>query len=545
MQLVRRDFVAAMTAGTVGALAGTSLSVSSVPAFADEAASVSDSASQLMDAAYDALSEDAIEQVSCDVVVIGAGPAGMSAAITAAENGLTAVVLEKTSVSGGCAKYGMGPLAIGSKYQEEQGIDLDLAQMLAEFSEYTHFRTNLPLVQEYFSRSNETLEWLNDMGVEFDEAARYFEKSYPTWHLVHSEDGVVGGGQASTMTEHLQARAEELGVTFYFETPACKLEVEDGVLKGVCAVAADGSTGYHFDTTAAVVATGGFGNNEVMVAKQFGLTLKQDFFGMQFPGHEGDGVNMVWQVGGKKSVMIEEMIYDIYRPNTEGSYTSDIKLVMQQGNLIVNQQGKRFFNEEQVQNTTYTGNALCHQTGNTGFAIVDEDIKAGYVADNAVPFTSKVWNCDDFSQFDANFAEMEASGYNAIVRADTLEELAEKLGIDAEGLTTTIDEYNAACEAGVDPLGKSAEYLKPIKTAPFYGAQFFPSSYGTLGGIWVDEELQVMGTDDKPIAGLFSAGTDSCTVYGDSYMFLLPGNTMGYSINTGRFAGESVTAYLA
>lgn len=346
------------------------------------------------------------------------------------------------------------------------------------------------------------------------------------------------------MTDHLEARAEELGVEFRFETPACRLEVQDGKAVGVCATDAEGQTGLHIATGAVVVASGGFGNNEPMVKEQFGLTLKQDFSGMQFPGHEGDGINMVWEAGGKRSVMIEEMIYDIYRPGAEGSYTSDIKLVMQQGNLIVNQQGKRFFNEEQVQNTTYMGNALCHQTGNTGFAIVDEDIKNGYVEANSTPFFSKVWNCDDFSNFDANFDEMEASGYNAIVRADTLEELVEKLGIDAEGLRETVEQYNQICEEGHDPLGKTAECLKPIMTAPFYGAQFFPSSYGTLGGIWVDEELRVMGADDEPIAGLFSCGTDSCTIYGDSYMFLLPGNTMGYSVNTGRFAGESVVEYL-
>ena len=540
MDIARRDFIAgSLAASALAAAAGTA-----GVARADEAAQASATDKRLT-AAYDALTDADVEQAEADLVVLGAGPAGLSAAITAAENGLKVILLEKTSVSGGCAKYGMGPLAIGSTYQAEQGINLDLTQLVSEFSEYTHFRTNLPLVQEYFSRSNETLEWLESMGVQFEEAAKYFEKSYATWHLVLSEDGVHGGGQAKTMTDHLEARAVELGVEIRFDTPACRLELTDGAVSGVCATDAEGTTGLHVACKAAVVACGGFGNNEEMVKEQFGLTLKQDFFGMQFPGHEGDGVHMVWEAGGKRSTMIEEMIYDIFRPETEGSYTSDIKLVMQQGNLIVNQQGKRFFNEEQVQNTTYMGNALCHQTGNTGFAIVDEDIKNGYVQANEVPFFSKVWNCDDFSNFDANFDEMEASGYNAIVRADTLDELAEKLGIDAEGLKATVEEYNAVCEAGADPLGKAAEYLKPIKTAPFYGAQFFPSSYGTLGGIWVDEELRVFGADDAPIAGLFSAGTDSCTVYGDSYMFLLPGNTMGYSLNTGRFAGESAVAYLA
>ena len=92
---------------------------------------------------------------------------------------------------------------------------------------------------------------------------------------------------------------------------------------------------------------------------------------MRFPGHEGDGIQMARNAGVKQSEMIEEMIFDIYQPGSTGSYTNDIKLVMQQPNLMVNQQGQRFFNEEQVQNTTYTGNSLRNQTGNTGFMILD------------------------------------------------------------------------------------------------------------------------------------------------------------------------------
>lgn len=163
---------------------------------------------------------------------------------------------------------------------------------------------------------------------------------------------------------------------------------------------------------------------------------------MRFPGHEGDGIQMAWNAGVKQSEMIEEMIFDIFQPGSTGAYTNDIKLVMQQPNLMVNQQGKRFFNEEQVQNTTYTGNSLRNQTGNTGFMILDEAIKQSYVEANHVDFTSRVWNTDDFTQFDANFKTMEESGYTAIVKADTLEELANKMGIDPQGLAATVEEYN-------------------------------------------------------------------------------------------------------
>lgn len=547
MELSRRAFLkSSLAAAGVGALGLLSGCSTDQPSAQTTPLTQPDDASQTssLDAPYAALDASAITEKTVDFVVVGAGPAGLCAAVRAAENGVSVAVIEKTGATGGCAKFGMGILAIGTELQKAQGDVLNLDEMYNMFTEYTHYRTDCVLMRRYFEESKETLEWIESMGVEFEEAARYFEKSYPTWHIVKSEEGVIGGGQAKTMTDHLEARARELGVEFYMETSACRLETEAGQVKGVCAYNADQTQGYHFQCHAALIATGGFGNNPEWVKEQFHLSLNEDFFGMRFPGHEGDGIQMAWDAGVKESAMIEEMIFDIFRPNSSGSYTNDIKLIMQQPNLMVNQQGQRFFNEEQVQNTTYTGNSLCNQTGNTGFMILDEAIKQSYVEANHVDFTSRVWNTDDFTQFDANFKTMEESGYTAIIKADSLDELAAKMGIDAAGLTATVESYNQLCAQGYDPLGKSAAYLKPITTAPFYAAQYYPSSYGTLGGIKVNSNLEVLNQNDQVIAGLYSAGTDSCTVYGDSYMFLLPGNTMGYSVNTGKFVGEAVSELL-
>ena len=86
--------------------------------------------------------------------------------------------------------------------------------------------------------------------------------------------------------------------------------------------------------------------------------------------------------------------------------------------------------------------------------------------------------------------------------------------------------------------------MKPIEKAPFYAGKFRPGAYGTLGGIKINEFAQVLDNDWNKVPGLFAAGTDTCTIYGDSYMFLLPGNTMGYCVNTGRFAGDSASDYV-
>ena len=486
-----------------------------------------------------------VRKLETEFVVIGGGPAGVTAAVAAAEKGVKVVLFEKMGSTGGAAATGMGILAIGTHVQEAQGEVMNVDDAYEMFMEYTHFRTDGVLVRKYFERSNDTLEWIEDMGVEFEEAARYFTKSYPSWHIVKSDDGTRGGGQAATMMRRLTERAQALGVEVYLNTPATAVKLDaDGKVCGVTAKTADGTVEYDVACSAAIIATGGFGDNVERIKEELGYTYGEDFFGMRLPGHDGDGIDMAWAVGAGKSDFNIEMIFDIFRPGSVGRAGSDVALIMKQPNLLVNLQGDRFFNEEHVENTTYCGNALAQQKNNQGFMILDESIKNEYVEANTVPFTSRVSMVSDFSGFDANLEKAINSGYTAIVKADTLEELADKMGIDKENLLNTVEAYNEICASGKDPLGKDAQFLKPIDEGPFYAASYFPSAYGTLGGIKINSDLEVLTEDGAVIPGLYSAGTDSCTVYGDSYMFLLPGNTMGYSVNTGRFAGENVAAYL-
>lgn len=491
-----------------------------------------------------ALAAEGAQSLEADFVVVGAGPAGLAASIRAAEAGASVILLDKSSVTGGAANMGMGPLAIESGIQKAQGDTLTVDEAYNMFMEYTHYRTDGVLVRRYFDMSADTIAWLEDMGVEFEEAAKYFDKSYASWHIVKSDDGTVGGGQAATMTRRMTEKAEELGVRVMLNTAGTEIIMDGGSVAGVRAEATDGSASYEIACKAALIATGGFGNNAEMVYEELGYTYGEDYFGMRVPNHEGDGIQMAFAAGAGRSEMSVEMIFNVYRPDSKGGVSSVVSYLMRQPDLLVNQQGQRFFNEEQVQNTTYGGNALVQQSGNTGFMIIDETIKEHYVQ-NGVPIVSRVYNIPDFSEFDTLLDEANANGYTAVQKADTLEELAQKMGIDAEALLATVEEYNALCAAGNDPLGKSAEYLRPIENGPFYAAQYYPSSYGTLGGIKINSDLEVLTEDDQIIPGLYSAGTDACTIFGDSYMFLLPGNTMGFSLNSGAMAGTSAAEYIA
>ena len=161
------------------------------------------------------------------IVVIAGGPSGLSAAVQAAEDGAEVIVVEKAAAIGGAANMGMGPLGIGTRYQKQQMEDITVEKAFNMFMEYTHYNVDARLVKRYFEQSAETIEWLEDMGVEFEGAYRYFPKSEPTWHIVKTDQG-IGPRAASFMNKALYARAQELGVKVLLETPAKKIIMKDG-----------------------------------------------------------------------------------------------------------------------------------------------------------------------------------------------------------------------------------------------------------------------------------------------------------------------------
>lgn len=136
------------------------------------------------------------------------------------------------------------------------------------------------------------------------------------------------------------------------------------------------------------------------------------------------------------------------------------------------------------------------------------------------------------------------NGNEGLFIADSIEELAKLTGIDADNLLDTVDNYNDFCDSVDEEFFKPKKYLRPIIKAPYYAARVRPGGYGTVGGIRINDNCEACDREFEPVPGLYAAGADACNIYDDSYMFLLPGNSMGFAVNTGRIAGMSAAEYV-
>ncbi|WP_148409838.1 FAD-dependent oxidoreductase [Murimonas intestini] len=473
------------------------------------------------------------------IVVIAGGPAGLSAAVQAAEDGAEVILIEKSAAVGGAANMGMGPLAIGSSYQKRQMYDITVEKALNMIMEYTHYNIDGRLVKRYFEQSAETIEWLEEMGVEFEGAYKYFTKSEPTWHIVKTDQG-IGPRAASFMNKALYARAQELGVKFMLETSGKKiLKDEKGKVCGVLAADKEGKE-IEIACKAAIIATGGAGANAEFIKQETGYLFGKDMFNFAIPGNVGDGIKMAWEAGADHvPVRIEQAA------SFEGidDLPQSVPNIMMQPNLLVNLHGKRVMNEEQMQNTTFLSNAASHQKHRVLFSIVDSSIVKYYMR-NGVDEICMVRADPDVSDFTDGVKMAQADGNSGLFVADSIEELAQMTGINEENLVETVEEYNDYCDSVDEEFYKRKEYLRPLTKAPYYAAAIRPGGYGTVGGIRINENCEACDNEFEPVPGLYAAGADACNIYDDSYMFLLPGNSMGFAVNTGRIAGMEATKYV-
>lgn len=488
-----------------------------------------------------------MKKIDKDVIVVAAGLSGLAASIAAAERGASVVVFEKSNTTGGAANMGMGPLGIGSSIQKQHMVSLTPGEAFRKHMYFTHYKVDARMVRDYYFKSGDTIDWLMEMGVEFagvqrafsaDEATRPYSDGEFTWHVVKPEGGGMPGPRsASAMTKKMTERAVELGVEFMFETPVYKIIMEDGKAAGVMAKNINGEE-TEARAKAVIIATGGFGENPEMIKELTGYEFGKTIFNFAIPGMRGDGLKMAWEAGAGKTKPSMELMYQL--PDNMNHFILDG--AFRQPCLWVNRNGQRFMPEDQIGNTTFTGNAITSQPGMVAYSIFDSRLLKKYKK-KGPDMISHVHPHDLYDHFDEQWERDLEAGYEPIAQADTIEELAKKAGIDVAGLVAQVEHYNEMCEAGHDEIfEKNRNYMQPIEKGPFYCCRQNVGAYGSVGGILINHKTEVMDQDSIVIPGLYAVGTDACNIYGESYPFILSGNTMGFCLNSGRIAGENAAS---
>lgn len=473
-----------------------------------------------------------MKHINTEIIVIAAGCAGLAAAITAAERGAKVIVFEKMGVVGGSANWGMGPFAVESRVQRLAQYPLTREDAFKIHMDFTQWHANARLVKEFIDKSASTIDWLEEMGVEFLGLWSHGTGMHYTWHVVKGPNRGAGTAKnrATNMVEVMANRARELRVETILHTAVTKIIKEGDRIIGVIAQNRDGDE-IRADAKAVIIATGGYG-------------------GYSPPGPSGlngDGIRMAREIGAAVSdrpAKVDQQsafFTKQMRLNPEVSYTFN------QPNLIVNLFGERFMNEEIMATTPFGNNAIATQKNRTAFNIFDEDTKRYYITTGwdfppGLPYTpiTKATN------FDNELKKALEKGTSKLFVAKSIEELASKAGINLETLRKTLNDYNQACEKGCDNLfNKKSRYLKPVVTPNFYVNKITAPPSVIWEGIRVNHKTEVLTNQYDVIPGLYAAGIDAfCNIYYDTYPNVLPGNKMGFSLNSGRIAGENAVEYL-
>ncbi|MBE6005409.1 MAG: FAD-dependent oxidoreductase [Lachnospiraceae bacterium] len=489
-----------------------------------------------------------VKDLKADVVVVGAGATGVSAALTAQQAGADVILLEKAATPGGVSIIAGGPMGIDSKEQKEAGVagTFTTADVLKYWQDYNCWMDDGQLFYNIANRSGETIDWLEDNGMEFTfmgiEQAAHAD-GFQTYHIYKDQENKLG--YYTKLVDKFKADGGQV----FFETPATELKAENDKITGVVAVSKDGTT-YEISCDAVVLGTGGFGANADMIEEEVGFPLETFTTGTQ----TGDGATMSRAIGAGKGKTIQQYHgVTSYSGIQTGQGKDEIaKAIYMPTSVWVNRRAARFCPEDLNYDTALCSNAAATQ-GEYYFSIISEDMvkaleEGGAKAldvDTAVAYepTIPMFSIDEgWTEFRAALEEGVQKGI--VFKGDSVKELAENMGVDAETLEKTLADYNASCEKGVDPVyGKASKYMKSLGEGTLYAVKARPVSLGGIGGVLVNSNLQVIKDDGTVIKGLYAAGNDVAEMYNNSYP-LVEGVSMMNALTGGRICGEEAANYV-
>lgn len=481
-----------------------------------------------------------MRKLSTDVAIIGAGAAGIPAAIEAAQRGVKVDVFESSDHTGGSCNGGNGVFAVESKMQKQKQYTYTKEQILRYWMEYTHNNVDLRLVSEFINRSADTVDWLQGYGVDLCDLIAYYPGAYYVWHF--RRDG------SPFITDLLKPVSEAAGAVYHLNTKVNRLTMQNGKCVGFEAEDAEGV--YQVAAKAVIIASGGTGKRADFVYKETGWMLGKDITTFPHMLYEEPskapklGVELGWEVGAAHTKLMIDSFASIPDPNFgPGGVPAQLPWFRQPQNIFVNLHGERFIDEAEMKNGAMMGNNIAIQKDATAFSIFTQSMRDRYDNEGMDYEMGNVHFMDDLTPDE--YLEMNwKRGNTDIMVFDNLEELCDVMGIDRR-LVQTVEEYNANIRANKgDPIfHKNARYLTPIEGGKYYVAKFRRHCYGVMGGLRINYRAELQDVNCDSIPGLYAAGNDANSIYTDTYPFVLSGNTSSFAINTGRIAGEQAAAY--
>ena len=486
-----------------------------------------------------------------DVVVVGAGGAGMTAAITATDAGKKVIVVESQPIAGGNSVRSTGgmnaaktPYQDKNEFKEAAGVEKTLATAAEKFADNATItalaatvkeqwdayqanpqgyfdsvelmeldtliggkgKNNPELVKALAENSAAAIEWLASIGADVKNVGAFGGASVKRIHRPVNADGkvtAVGAYIVPILEKNLQDR----NVQFLFDTTANEIIMKDVKAVGIKATGKDGNK-VTINAKSVVIATGGFGANAEMVEK-YKPELK-GFATTNAEGAQGQGIDMATAVGAATVDMDQIQIHPTVHIEEDGNAHLITEGLRGDGAILVNAEGKRFYDE--VSTRDKVSAAIIAQPEKSAWLVVDQSMV-------------------DKSAVIAGYIK---SGYT--VTGATYEELAKAMGVDEATFVSTMNTWNQAVEAKSDAEFNRTSFANPLTTAPYYAIKITPAVHHTMGGIVINPKAEVLNEKGEVISGLFAAGEVTGGVHGANR---LGGNAVADFTVFGRIAGQS------
>ncbi len=493
-----------------------------------------------------------VKTVDTEVLVIGAGTAGLFAACAAVEEGAKTILIEKMGEEYGGSGIRDTLAAIGSREQLADGDNPDKFGVITEMYRQSNGYGDQRLFKVWADHSGEAIDWYTDRCAEGGLSIRHEvddhskEVRYAIYDVGHSLQTSATLGAHGATANILKDYGKKLGLEIHYDTALVELIKDGDKVTGIYAKTAEGFVRYNA-SKGVIVCSGGYSLNMDMLNALQPETVKMININYSYPGSQGDGIKACLWAGAAMDETHGSMLFDRggIPPTQVGPQPTGFLFWMgSQPFLKVGLDGKRFTNESGCYD--HILHDAFNLPGQTYAMVWDANYKKDmerfdtHGCSRMFPHVNgaeSVWPLEELNEpaFMTPYREQ-----GLIVKADTIEELAEKLGLDVDAFKATVDRYNELFDKQEDEdFGKEAFRLSELRTAPFEGVRMSGGYFiCTMDGIKIDENMNALTPEGKPIEGLYVAGDCSGSYFDASYPNLLAGCAAGRRVTFGRLAGK-------